>query len=106
VWVGYDDGKSLGGAETGASAALPAWVTFMKAADEKRPASEFPRPAGVTTVVIDTHTGALPLPGDPDTMEEIFLEGTQPTSPDLGDAGVASAVDAAADAMPQVARER
>jgi penicillin-binding protein 1A len=106
VWVGYDDGKSLGGAETGASAALPAWVTFMKAADEKRPASEFPRPPGVTTVVIDTHTGALPLPGDPDTMEEIFLEGTQPTSPDLGDAGVASAVDAAADAMPQVSRER
>jgi penicillin-binding protein 1A len=88
VWVGYDDGKPLGASETGASAALPAWAGFMKAAEEKKPASEFPRPGGVTTVTIDTHTGALPLPGDPDTMEEIFLEGTQPTSPDLGDAGM------------------
>jgi penicillin-binding protein 1A len=88
VWVGYDDGKSLGGAETGASAALPAWVSFMKEADERKPASEFPRPAGVTTVVIDTHTGMLPVPGDPDTMDEVFLDGTQPVSSDVGDAGV------------------
>jgi hypothetical protein len=41
-------------------------------------------------VVIDTHTGALPLPGDPDTMTEVFLDGTQPTSPDLPDAGPAA----------------
>src|SRR6185369_6133005 len=26
VWIGYDDGKSLGGGETGASVALPAWM--------------------------------------------------------------------------------
>jgi penicillin-binding protein 1A len=90
VWVGYDDGKPLGANEAGATAALPAWVSFMKAAEEKRPASEFPRPPGVTDVVIDTHTGALPLPGDPDTMTEVFLDGTQPTSPDLPDAGPAA----------------
>ncbi len=106
VWVGYDDGKSLGAAETGASAALPAWMGFMKTADEKRPASEFPRPPGVTSVVIDSHTGALPLPGDPDTMEEIFLEGTQPTSPDPGDAGAVGAADAAPEGESQVVRER
>ncbi len=88
VWVGYDDGKSLGQAETGASAALPAWVSFMKEADEHRPAAEFPRPPGVTTVTISKQTGALPMPGDPDTMEELFLDGTQPTSIDVGDAGV------------------
>src|SRR6202041_1627208 len=28
VWVGYDDGKPLGAAETGATAALPAWLAF------------------------------------------------------------------------------
>ncbi len=87
VWVGYDDGKPLGSQETGASAALPAWMAFMKEATEKRPASEFPRPPGVTTVTIDTHTGLLPPPGDPDTMEEVFLDGTQPTTTDLPDAG-------------------
>ena len=87
VWVGYDDGKPLGARETGASAALPAWISFMKEADEHRPASEFPRPPGVTTVSIDVHTGLLPHPGDPDTMDEVFLEGTQPTTADASDAG-------------------
>jgi len=87
VWVGYDDGKPLGAAETGASAALPAWLAFMKEASEHRPASEFPRPSGVVTVTIDTHTGRLPEIGDPDTMEEVFLDGTQPTTTELPDAG-------------------
>jgi penicillin-binding protein 1A len=91
VWVGYDDGKPLGQAETGASAALPAWVGFMKEATEHKPAAEFPRPPGVTTVTISKQTGALPMPGDPDTMQEVFLEGTQPTSTDVGDAGVDAA---------------
>jgi len=40
VWVGYDDGKSLGAGETGASAALPAWMDFMRTAHEHRPASD------------------------------------------------------------------
>jgi penicillin-binding protein 1A len=88
VWVGYDDGKPLGSQETGASAALPAWLAFMKEATEKKPVSEFPRPPGVTTVAIDTHTGMLPPVGDPDTMEEVFLDGTQPTTTDAPDAGV------------------
>jgi penicillin-binding protein 1A len=87
VWVGYDDGKPLGGAETGATAALPAWIAFMKEATSERPKAEFPRPPGVVTSLIDTHTGLLPPPGDPDTMEEVFLEGTQPTTTELPDAG-------------------
>jgi penicillin-binding protein 1A len=32
VWVGYDEKKSLGDKETGARAALPIWMEFMKAA--------------------------------------------------------------------------
>jgi penicillin-binding protein 1A len=40
VWVGYDSRQSLGEKETGAKAALPIWITFMKAAiagkDEER----------------------------------------------------------------------
>ncbi|MGB6689504.1 MAG: PBP1A family penicillin-binding protein [Terracidiphilus sp.] len=32
VWVGYDSRQSLGEKETGARAALPIWLTFMKAA--------------------------------------------------------------------------
>jgi penicillin-binding protein 1A len=32
VWVGFDEKKSLGNKETGAQAALPIWIEFMKAA--------------------------------------------------------------------------
>jgi penicillin-binding protein 1A len=32
VWVGYDSRQSLGEKETGAKAALPIWMTFMRAA--------------------------------------------------------------------------
>ena len=32
VWVGYDNRESLGDKETGAKAALPIWIDFMKAA--------------------------------------------------------------------------
>jgi penicillin-binding protein 1A len=32
VWIGYDEKKSLGAKETGARAALPAWMQFMSAA--------------------------------------------------------------------------
>jgi penicillin-binding protein 1A len=32
VWIGYDEKKSLGAKETGARAALPIWIDFMKVA--------------------------------------------------------------------------
>jgi penicillin-binding protein 1A len=80
VWVGYDDGKSLGAGETGATAALPAWIDFMKAAHEHKPASEFPRPAGVSVVTIDASSGLLPFEGDTATLDEVFLAGTEPTA--------------------------
>ncbi|MBI3662925.1 MAG: PBP1A family penicillin-binding protein [Acidobacteria bacterium] len=43
VWVGNDDKRiSLGKKETGARAALPIWMDFMKAALEGRPVEEYP----------------------------------------------------------------
>jgi penicillin-binding protein 1A len=79
VWIGYDDGKPLGAGETGASTALPAWMDFMRAAHEHKPASEFPRPSGVKVVTIDARSGFLPFEGDTETLDEVFLEGTEPT---------------------------
>jgi penicillin-binding protein 1A len=79
VWIGYDDGRMLGGSEQGAVTALPAWMTFMKAAHEGKPRADFPRPPGVVTVPIDTRTGNLPYVDDPDVMNEIFLAGTEPS---------------------------
>ncbi len=101
VWVGFDDGRGLGGAEQGAVTALPAWMDFMKVATEGRPRVDFPRPPGVTTVSIDAKTGALPYPDDPDVMDEVFLAGTEPTesaTPPPDDAGVVEGADAGDDA--------
>jgi penicillin-binding protein 1A len=78
TWVGYDDGRVLGGAEQGAVTALPAWMTLMKAAHEGKPRTDFPRPDGVVTVSIDSRTGQLPYSDDPDVIDEIFLVGTEP----------------------------
>ena len=102
VWVGYDDGKPLGASETGAVAALPAWIDFMKVASEHKPPSQFPRPAGVVSVTIDKATGMLPPEGDTDTLEEVFLAGTEPTEvgAPTGDAGAGDAGRGEPDAAP------
>ncbi len=60
VWIGFDDNKQLG--LTGAAAALPAWVDFMKSAVDFRPelgGKSFDRPDGITIVEIDPETGQL-----------------------------------------------
>lgn len=79
VWIGYDDGRSLGAGEQGAVTALPAWMAFMKAATDGRPRVDFARPPGVVTVAIDQRTGALPYSDDDAVVDEIFLAGTEPT---------------------------
>jgi len=42
VWVGFDSRESLGEKETGAKAALPIWMTFMRAAIQGKPDELFP----------------------------------------------------------------
>ena len=42
VWVGFDEKKTLGEKETGAHAALPIWMDFMKAAIADKPDERFP----------------------------------------------------------------
>jgi penicillin-binding protein 1A len=42
VWVGFDSRQSLGDKETGARAALPIWMDFMKQAVAGKPDEQFP----------------------------------------------------------------
>jgi membrane carboxypeptidase/penicillin-binding protein len=54
VWIGFDDNTQLG--LTGAEAALPAWVDFIKAAVDVRPDSggrSFDQPEGISFVEVD-----------------------------------------------------
>jgi penicillin-binding protein 1A len=102
VWTGYDDPTPMGAGEAGATLALPAFVDFMREAHKKRPPADFPVPAGIARVMIDPATGLRAYPDQKDAIEELFLNGTEPTevaSPDAGadDAGSApSAIDAGA----------
>ena len=43
TWIGYDNRQSLGDKETGAKAALPMWMDFMKAAIASKPDEKFPQ---------------------------------------------------------------
>jgi penicillin-binding protein 1A len=97
VWVGYDDGKPLGN-ETGGSAALPAWIDFMRGAHAGRPATEFPRPDGVVDVRIDKVTGLLARDTDAEGLLEVFAAGTEPK--DYPDAGLPAPADSDGAAAP------
>lgn len=78
VWVGFDQGEKLN--LTGAAAALPIWVDFMKEALEEFPNSEFVAPPKVRLLKVVPTTG---LPWVPECgsefISEAFLEGTEPT---------------------------
>jgi membrane carboxypeptidase/penicillin-binding protein len=77
VWVGFDDNTPIG--LSGARAALPIWVEFMKAALAGRKSSPFPVPAeNVVFIDIDKDTGLLAGPGCGKTISEAFVAGTEP----------------------------
>ncbi len=78
VWVGFDDGRSLGHGEAGARSAAPIWADFMAKALAGRPIHDFVQPPGVVVVQIDPATGLLPAPGA-QGRDEVFLDGTAPT---------------------------
>jgi len=70
VWVGYDEKKPLGSGETGAAAALPIWMDFMKVyiqkhGDHQNP-PRFEAPGNIVFVTLDTGN------------TEAFINGTQP----------------------------
>lgn len=79
VWVGFDDVRSLGDREAGASAALPIWISFMRTALVAVSEMAFRIPENVVFAKIDPQTGWLAPEGAEDAVIEIFVKGTQPT---------------------------
>lgn len=78
AWVGFDEEQSLGKAETGATAASPIWLGFMKRILADTPKKIFQIPEGVVFAHIDAETGLLPIPESKRTILECFKEGTAP----------------------------
>ncbi len=78
VWVGYDNQASIGPKETGAKAALPLWLDFMKKANAERNPEEFSAPDDIIFKQVDHKTGLLSTERCRDTIREAFLPGTEP----------------------------
>lgn len=49
-WIGFDQPKNMGGGETGGSAALPAWITYMGKVLKDVPETFLPLPGGLVAV--------------------------------------------------------
>ena len=77
VWVGFDDNSPLN--LSGARAALPIWVDFMKNALEGVEPTPFEVPSeNIVFFEIDKTNGLLANPNCPKTTQEAFIAGTQP----------------------------
>ncbi len=83
AWMGYDIEKPLGTRETGAVAALPIWLEFMKEAVDGQAVEDFRVPEGIVFVKTDPVTGEPVGPKQTSKagriILECFKEGTEPT---------------------------
>jgi penicillin-binding protein 1A len=82
VWVGYDQQRSLGASGSGGQAAAPIWTGFMRSALANIPIQPFMPPADVSFVSINSRTGLLARQGQPNSIMECFVSGTEPTEYD------------------------
>lgn len=73
-WVGFDQPATLGRVETGARAALPMWIDFMKVALKDLPEEPLEQPVDMVTVRIDPHSGLLARQDATDAIYETFRE--------------------------------
>jgi penicillin-binding protein 1A len=65
TWIGFDNRQSLGEKETGAKAALPMWMDFMKVAVADKPNEAFEKanaPKREIEVAAEPDTDAVPAP--------------------------------------------
>jgi penicillin-binding protein 1A len=77
MWVGRDMKQRIGSKMTGAEAALPTWMEFMRGYLDSLPEAvrneEFEAPSGVTLLPVDKNTGlrAAPACGDAAILEAV-----------------------------------
>jgi penicillin-binding protein 1B len=98
VWVGFDDNTPLN--LSGAKAALPIWVDFMKGAQAGAKGQRFAVPSSnIVFFDIDRQTGLLATPACPVVITEAFVAGTEPQEYCSWHSGAGTA-PGAADAQP------
>ncbi|GBE37328.1 penicillin-binding protein 1A [bacterium BMS3Bbin07] len=77
IWVGYDNPASLGNGMSGGRVAAPIWLNFMRAVT-KEDTGDFIKPDNVVKYYIDKETGLQVLNNSANSVEEYFIDGTEP----------------------------
>ena len=70
-WIGFDQPRNLGSGETGGTAALPTWISYMAKVLKDVPESFLPAPEGVVAVASPGNSGKGPA-------EELFYQENAP----------------------------
>ncbi len=78
VFVGFDNPRTLGRREQGATVAAPIFRDFMKGALADEPPTPFRIPPGIDLVSVDRFSGTLASPPDPNAILEAFKAGSEP----------------------------
>ena len=79
AWIGFDEFRPLGQRETGAHAALPMWIAYMKEALEGVRRREIQPPEGIVSVRIDPETGEAAGASHEGAVFESFRKERVPT---------------------------
>jgi len=94
TWIGFDNRQTLGDKETGAKAALPMWMDFMRAAIANKPDEKFPEgnaPEKQLDVPL-TPPGESPVVKEiPKPPEDAEPDPTEPEGPKTAPGGPAGA---------------
>jgi penicillin-binding protein 1B len=80
VWIGFDDNRDLG--LSGSASAAPLWAEFMKRAvalPQYKNTTDFDPPPGVIAEMIDPKSGQLANSSCPQSVQEYFIAGSEPT---------------------------
>ncbi len=82
AYIGFDQPRTLGKAETGGGNMAPLFRDFMKEALDGVPPIPFRVPPGLRMVRVNRETGKLANIGDPKAIFEAFKPGTEPGADD------------------------
>jgi penicillin-binding protein 1A len=112
AWIGFDQPASLGRHESGARAALPIWIDYMRTALAETPETVLTRPENVVAVMINPETGdylgpaqdetdpaGTPAPNTDDSVKPLDTEAN--IDPLLGETPLEEPSESAADAPPE-----
>lgn len=84
VWTGNADYRvmAIDDPALGSAVAGPIWQRVMTYLHEGKPVEQFSVPEGMVAVQVCRTSGMLPTPYCPEVKTEVFVDGTQPTTPD------------------------